>query len=106
MTSFRIILAPWVLSSPIYLNISHDKREFVGLSSHSMLTSLKKTGMDSFDWFGGFAAQSLQWGAEPSAVATGKDCAGLSAIGLSPVSCDEISHFVCEKKPITTPAPP
>jgi hypothetical protein len=88
------------------LNFSQDKHLFVGLSSHSMLTSLKKTGMDSFDWFGGFAAQSLQWAAEPSAVSSGKDCAGLSAIGLSPVSCDEISHFVCEKKPPTTPAPP
>jgi hypothetical protein len=70
----------------------------LGLSSHNVLTSLKKTGIDTYNWFGGVTAQTLEWASDPSAVTEGKDCAGLSTLGLSPISCDTLSTFVCESK--------
>jgi hypothetical protein len=75
----------------------------IGLSSTSILTSLKASGANSFDWIGGVAADFLKWTPTQPAPATGA-CASMQGIGLSSVDCNSVSNFICETKPnaITT----
>ncbi|XP_059476966.1 macrophage mannose receptor 1-like isoform X3 [Neocloeon triangulifer] len=75
----------------------------LGLSSTAILTSLKKSGVDSFDWVGGVAAQFLNWAPDQPAAAAG-DCATLGGLGLSAADCNTVSNFICETKSSTTQA--
>ncbi|XP_065341012.1 uncharacterized protein LOC135940161 isoform X2 [Cloeon dipterum] len=66
----------------------------IGLSSGTLLTSLKKTTSDSSsNWLGDLASALLPPPANP---ADAGDCMGISSLGLLGVSCDMVSNFVCE----------
>jgi len=73
----------------------------IGLSSTSILTSLKASGANSFDWIGGVAADFLKWAPSQPVQATG-GCASMQGIGLSSVDCNTVSNFICETKPNAT----
>jgi len=77
----------------------------IGLSSTGILTSLKKSGADSFDWIGGVAAQFLDWAPKEPKAGSG-DCATMQGIGLSATDCNTVSNFICETKPSTTTETP
>lgn len=79
----------------------------LGLSSTSILTSLKASGANSFDWIGGVAADFLKWAPSQPVLAVG-GCATMQGIGLSSADCNSVSNFICETKPVatTTLAPP
>jgi len=77
----------------------------IGLSSTGILTSLKKSGADSFDWIGGVAAQFLDWAPKEPKAGSG-DCATMQGIGLSAVDCNTVSNFICETKPSTKGSEP
>ncbi|CAB3381371.1 Hypothetical predicted protein [Cloeon dipterum] len=69
----------------------------IGLSSSTLLTSLKKTASDSSsNWLGDLASALLPPPANP---ADAGDCMGISSLGLLGVSCDMVSNFVCEAPP-------
>ncbi|XP_065341515.1 uncharacterized protein LOC135940523 [Cloeon dipterum] len=69
----------------------------IGLSSSTLLTSLKKTTSDSSsNWLGDLASALLPPPANP---ADAGDCMGISSLGLLGVSCDMVSNFVCEAPP-------
>jgi hypothetical protein len=68
-----------------------------GLSSGSLLTSLKSVGAGSFEWFGGIAAEFLQWAPSQPAKASG-DCVGLTDLGLKSEDCNSVHNFLCEEQ--------
>ncbi|CAB3381372.1 Hypothetical predicted protein [Cloeon dipterum] len=69
----------------------------IGMSSSTLLTSLKKTTSDSSsNWLGDLASALLPPPANP---ADAGDCMGISSLGLLGVSCDMVSNFVCEAPP-------
>jgi len=66
-----------------------------------MLTSLTKmAGGDTYNWFGGVAANFMKWAPNQPA-AGGGECAALQSLGLSGINCDTVANFVCE-----APGPP
>jgi len=68
----------------------------VGLSTNTMLTSLKKmSGGDDFNWLGGVAANFLKWAPNQPAP-NGGDCAAIDSLGLKGIDCNTVTNFVCE----------
>jgi hypothetical protein len=75
----------------------HRKRSkaediFAGLSAESVWTSMEKVSSGGNDWLGDLASALVP----PAKGATPGDCMGLSAVGISGLSCDMVSNFVCE----------
>jgi hypothetical protein len=70
----------------------------LGLSSTSILTSLKKSGADTFDWVNGVAAEFLNWA--PNEPKSTGDCATINGGGLSATDCSVVSNFICETKSV------
>jgi Lectin C-type domain len=69
----------------------------LGLSTNTMLTSLKKlSGGDEFNWLGGVAASVMNWAPNQPAPGAGSECASLNSLGLSGITCDTVANFVCE----------
>jgi Lectin C-type domain len=69
----------------------------LGLSTNTMLTSLKKlSGGDEFNWLGGVAASVMNWAPNQPAPGGGSECASLNSLGLSGITCDTVANFVCE----------
>ncbi|XP_065331739.1 C-type mannose receptor 2-like [Cloeon dipterum] len=82
------------LDSLAETDLIQDYLNSVGMTASSVLTSLKR--VSGGDWLSSFSSASLPWLPEPPGGTKGKDCAGLSVLGLSPISCDDLSNFVCE----------
>lgn len=75
---------------------------FIGLSSSTLLTSMKKVTDGGANWLGELASAL----APPKDPNTDGDCLGLNAVGLVGVTCDMVSNFVCQapetSKPISS----
>lgn len=56
------------------------------------MTSMQKVSDSSSNWLGDLAAAFLP----PSESGQSGDCLGMSAIGLTGISCDMVSNFVCQ----------
>ncbi|CAB3366151.1 Hypothetical predicted protein [Cloeon dipterum] len=89
------------LDSLAETDLIQDYLNSVGMTASSVLTSLKR--VSGGDWLSSFSSASLPWLPEPPGGTKGKDCAGLSVLGLSPISCDELSNFVCEAPTTSKP---
>jgi hypothetical protein len=66
----------------------------IGLSSSTLLTSMKKITDGTDNWLGDIGASLMA--AVPSNPAKDGDCLGLGSLGLVGVTCDMVSNFVCE----------
>jgi hypothetical protein len=64
----------------------------IGLSSNTLLTSMKKVTDGGTDWLGDLASALVP----PKDPSKEGDCMGLNSIGLVGVSCDMVSNFVCQ----------
>jgi hypothetical protein len=85
------------LESLAETNVVQDFLGDLGLSTNTMLTSLKKlSGGDEFNWLGGVAANVLNWAPDQPAKTGGGDCAALGSLGLQGITCDTVANFVCE----------
>jgi hypothetical protein len=66
----------------------------IGLSSGTLLTSMKKITDGTDNWLGDIGASLMA--AVPSNPAKDGDCMGLGSLGIVGVTCDMVSNFVCE----------
>jgi hypothetical protein len=64
----------------------------IGLSSSTLLTSMKKVTDGGNDWLGDLASALVP----PKDPSKDGDCMGLNSIGLVGISCDMVSNFVCQ----------
>ncbi|XP_059476547.1 uncharacterized protein LOC132197335 isoform X2 [Neocloeon triangulifer] len=64
----------------------------IGLSSTTVLTSMKKVTDGNSNWLGDLASALVP----PKDPAQAGDCMGLNSLGLTGVTCDMVSNFVCE----------
>jgi hypothetical protein len=73
----------------------------IGLSSETLLTSMKQVTDGTGNWLGDIGASLMA--AKPEAD-TSKDggCLGLGSLGLVGVTCDMVSNFVCEAPDVPT----
>jgi len=67
------------------------------LGDNPLITSLRKTDKETFDWLGGMAADFLNWAPDQPAKNSG-DCGALSKGFISAVPCTTEANFVCEAK--------
>jgi hypothetical protein len=58
------------------------------------MTSMQSLG-ESFSWDGSTEAKSVKWA--PGQPASG-ECASLTKVGMTIVSCDSANNFMCESK--------
>jgi len=75
----------------------------IGLSSDTLLTSMKKVTDGTGNWLGDIGASLMA--AKPSDPAKDGDCLGLGSLGLVGVTCDMVSNFVCEAPPVPSSSP-
>ncbi|XP_065342202.1 uncharacterized protein LOC135940970 [Cloeon dipterum] len=80
------------LDSLTQLDSVQDFLGDIGLSSSTLLTSMSKVTDGGSDWLGDLASALLP----PKDPSTDGDCLGLSTLGLTGVSCDMVSNFVCQ----------
>lgn len=66
----------------------------IGLSTSTLMTSMKKVTDGTDNWLGDIGASLMA--AKPSDPAKDGDCLGLGSLGLVGVTCDMVSNFVCE----------
>lgn len=66
----------------------------IGLSTSTLMTSMKKVTDGTDNWLGDIGASLMA--AMPSDPAKDGDCLGLGSLGLVGVTCDMVSNFVCE----------
>ncbi|CAB3381368.1 Hypothetical predicted protein [Cloeon dipterum] len=64
----------------------------IGLSTSTVLTSLKKVTDGGSNWLGDLASAFMP---NPEPAKDG-ECTGLSSLGLVGLSCDTVSNFVCQ----------
>ncbi|XP_065340941.1 uncharacterized protein LOC135940117 isoform X2 [Cloeon dipterum] len=64
----------------------------IGLSTSTVLTSLKKVTDGGSNWLGDLASAFMP---NPEPTKDG-ECTGLSSLGLVGLSCDTVSNFVCQ----------
>ncbi|CAB3386509.1 Hypothetical predicted protein [Cloeon dipterum] len=64
----------------------------IGLSSSTLITSMKKVTSGGSDWLGDLASALVPQN-DP---AQDGDCLGLNSLGLVGVTCDMVSNFVCQ----------
>jgi hypothetical protein len=89
-----------------YMEIKRDKssgkdkmkiKYFLLFTDHaSFLTSLSKVGDKDFKWLGKYAANFVDWA--PGQPTSSLKCGALDSSGISMVSCDSASNFICEKE--------
>ncbi|XP_059476326.1 uncharacterized protein LOC132197210 isoform X2 [Neocloeon triangulifer] len=85
------------LDSLTQLSSVHDFLGGIGLSSSTLLTSMKKVDdSGSSNWLGDLASALLP---PPKNPADQGDCMGISSLGILGVSCDMVSNFVCQAPP-------
>ncbi|CAB3387139.1 Hypothetical predicted protein [Cloeon dipterum] len=80
------------LDSLTQLDSVQDFLGDIGLSSSTLLTSMSKVTDGGSDWLGDLASAFLP----PKDPATDGDCLGLNTLGITGVSCDMVSNFVCQ----------
>ncbi|XP_059478308.1 uncharacterized protein LOC132198339 [Neocloeon triangulifer] len=74
----------------------------IGLSTSTVLTSLKKVTDGGSNWLGDLASAFMPQ-KDP---AKDGDCMGLNSLGITGISCDTVSNFVCQApEPKSTKAP-
>ncbi|XP_059475819.1 macrophage mannose receptor 1-like isoform X2 [Neocloeon triangulifer] len=85
------------LDSLTQLSSVQDFLGGIGLSSSTLLTSMKKVDdSGSSNWLGDLASALLP---PPKNPADQGDCMGISSLGILGVSCDMVSNFVCQAPP-------
>ncbi|XP_059476497.1 uncharacterized protein LOC132197301 [Neocloeon triangulifer] len=92
------------LDSVAQLDSVQDFLGDIGLSTSTVLTSLKKVTDGGSNWLGDLASAFLPQ-KDP---AKDGDCVGLSSLGITGISCDTVSNFVCQAPDsgVTKAAPP
>jgi len=75
----------------------------IGLSSETLLTSMKKVTDGTGNWLGDIGASLMA--AKPSDPAKDEGCLGLGSLGLVGVTCDMVSNFVCEAPDVPSFSP-
>jgi hypothetical protein len=75
----------------------------LGLSSNFLMSAVKTAGAEGSNWLGDLASAFLP----PADSGQDGSCLGLGAVGLTGISCDMVSNFVCQAPdpPDITPFP-
>ncbi|XP_059476487.1 uncharacterized protein LOC132197297 [Neocloeon triangulifer] len=80
------------LDSMVQMDSVQDFLGDMGLSTSTVLTSMSKVTGGGTDWLGDLASAFLPQ-KDP---AKDGDCMGLNSLGLTGISCDTVSNFVCQ----------
>jgi hypothetical protein len=75
----------------------------IGLSSNTLLTSMKKITDGSDNWLGDIGASLMA--DKPSDPSKDGECLGLGSLGLVGVTCDMVSNFMCEAPNLSATPP-
>ncbi|XP_059476418.1 uncharacterized protein LOC132197267 [Neocloeon triangulifer] len=80
------------LDSITQLDSVQDFLGDIGLSTSTLMTSMKKVTDGGSNWLGDLASAFLP-NADPK---KDGDCMGLNSLGITGINCDTVSNFVCE----------